>query len=210
MEDRDTFMELLDRAAAFHGHLCSGQIVGVRLAMLGLRLLGIADPYGKDRKRLVVVVEVARCAADAIMTVSGCRVGKRSFKIVDTGKVAATFLDMATGRAVRIGLADGVPESAAKSYPEMEPHEAEKKAYMELADSELFLVQDVGVPLQEEDTPGTPATRVRCAACGETVLDRREILRDGKTFCRPCAEGKTYYNYIHCSRDGEQPRDKVS
>lgn len=116
MEDKKQFMQLLDKAAAFHGHLCTGQIVGVRIAMLGLRELGISDPLGADRKKIIVFVEVARCVADAIMTVTGCRVGKRSFKIVDNEKVAATFLNMTTGRAVRVGLLANIVKTISKRF----------------------------------------------------------------------------------------------
>ncbi len=104
MEDKKDFVHLLDKAAAFHGHLCSGQIVGVRIALLGLRELGILDPLGVDQKKIIVFAEVARCFADAIMTVTGCRVGKRSFKIFDHGKAAATFFNMTSGRSIRVGL----------------------------------------------------------------------------------------------------------
>jgi formylmethanofuran dehydrogenase subunit E len=94
--------ELLVKAEAAHGHLCAGQILGVRMALLGLERLGIEDPRGADRKRLVTFVEIDRCATDAIGLVTGCRLGKRSLKFRDWGKMAATFVDLATGRGVRI------------------------------------------------------------------------------------------------------------
>jgi formylmethanofuran dehydrogenase subunit E len=193
MKDGREFKQLLDEAAAFHGHLCSGQIIGVRLAMFGLRELGISDPLGADRKKLIVFVEATRCFADAIMTVTGCRVGKRSFKIVDTGKVAATFLNMTTGQAFRIGLRTDLPEEIVRRYPGLTEKEAEKKAYMEMTDNELFSTQEVKVSLKEEDTPGTPVTRARCIVCGETILDRREVLIIDKTFCRLCGTSESYY-----------------
>jgi len=68
--------ELLVKAEAAHGHLCAGQILGVRMALLGLERLCIADPRGADRKRLVTYVEIDRCATDAIGMVTGCRLGK--------------------------------------------------------------------------------------------------------------------------------------
>ena len=76
-----------------HGHLCAGQILGVRMALCGLRQLGIDDPTGVDRKRLVTFVEIDRCATDAICVVTGCRLGKRALKFRDFGKMAATFCD---------------------------------------------------------------------------------------------------------------------
>ncbi len=88
--------DLIRQAELAHGHLCAGQILGVRLAMLGLAKLGIDDPRGKDRKRLVTFVEIDRCATDAIAVVTGCRLGKRALKFRDWGKMAATFVDLAT------------------------------------------------------------------------------------------------------------------
>ena len=97
-----TLDELLVDAEEAHGHLCAGQVLGVRLAMLGLELLGIDDPRGKDRKRLITFVEIDRCATDAVAVVTGCRLGKRALKFRDWGKVAATFVDLGSGRAVRV------------------------------------------------------------------------------------------------------------
>ncbi len=86
--------EYLVEAEQAHGHLCAGQVLGVRLAMLGIEKLGIEDPRGKDRKRLVTFVEIDRCATDAISLVTGCRLGKRALKFRDWGKMAATFVDL--------------------------------------------------------------------------------------------------------------------
>jgi formylmethanofuran dehydrogenase subunit E len=199
--NRLEFSELLDTATRFHGHLCAGQIIGVRMAMLGLRELGITDPLGKDRKKLLVFVEVSRCAADAIMIVTGCRVGKRSFKLADTGKVAASFIHMESFQGVRIIAVNDVQEKIAARYPGIEEKAAQKKAYREMSDRELFQVQEVMVQLQPEDTPGIPAQAVPCAICGETVLDRREVLQNGTTLCRPCATGTTYYTAQSAMRE---------
>jgi formylmethanofuran dehydrogenase subunit E len=75
--------DFIREAEIAHGHLCAGQILGVRLALLGLAKLGIDDPRGKDRKRLVTFVEIDRCATDAIGVVTGCRLGKRALKFRD-------------------------------------------------------------------------------------------------------------------------------
>src|SRR5919204_1322620 len=95
--------ELLREAEVAHGHLCAGQVLGVRLAMLGLQKLGIEDPHGKDRKRLVTFVEIDRCATDAVGVVTGCRLGKRALKFRDWGKMAATFVDVEAGKGDRVG-----------------------------------------------------------------------------------------------------------
>src|SRR5215475_82244 len=94
--------ELLELSKIAHGHLCAGQVLGVRMALCGLHELGINDPHGADRKRLVTFVEIDRCATDAIGVVTGCRLGKRALKFRDFGKVAATFCDLAENRAVRV------------------------------------------------------------------------------------------------------------
>src|SRR6478752_1442035 len=94
--------DLLHKAEIAHGHMCAGQILGVRMSVLGLRSLGIEDPLGADRKRLVAFVEIDRCATDAIGMVTGCRLGKRTLKFRDWGKMAATFVDLSAGTGVRI------------------------------------------------------------------------------------------------------------
>jgi len=98
----DSFDTLLERAEAAHGHMCPGQILGVRMSLLGLKTLGIDDPLGADRKRLVTFVEIDRCATDAIGMVTGCRLGKRTLKYRDWGKMAATFVDLSKDEGVRI------------------------------------------------------------------------------------------------------------
>src|SRR3954469_3470787 len=111
--------ELLKDAEIAHGHLCAGQVLGVRMAMLGLEKLGIEDPRGKDRKRLVTFVEIDRCATDAIGVVTGCRLGKRALKFRDWGKMAATFVDVEGDRAVRVAAKESSKAWAKEMYPEI-------------------------------------------------------------------------------------------
>src|SRR5438046_10440605 len=113
-----TLDEFLADAAQAHGHLCAGQVLGVRMAILGLEKLGIDDPRGKDRKRLVTFVEIDRCATDAIAVVTGCRLGKRALKFRDWGKLAATFVDVETGKAVRIAARESSKALARQMYTE--------------------------------------------------------------------------------------------
>jgi formylmethanofuran dehydrogenase subunit E len=188
-----TFDEYLEEANRAHGHICAGQILGLRLALHGLALLGIDDPAGRDRKRLVTFVEIDRCATDAVSVVTGCRMGKRALKFRDFGKVAATFVDLANGRAVRVAAKDGSRQLARERYPEIQDkNQQQMKAYRELADGELFSHEWVQVDVPPEDLPGWKGSRVTCAECGETINFRREVLRDGKTLCRSCA-GERYY-----------------
>jgi len=111
--------EYLSQAEQAHGHLCAGQVLGVRLAMLGLAKLGIDDPDGKDRKRLVTFVEIDRCATDAVAVVTGCRLGKRALKFRDWGKVAATFVDVGTNQAVRVAAKESSKTLARQMHPEL-------------------------------------------------------------------------------------------
>lgn len=200
MDTPNEFDRLLAEAVAFHGHLCAGQIIGVRLAMLGLRELGITDPKGAERKKLIVFVEIDRCATDAIMIVTGCRLGRRNMKLIDHGKMAATFIDSESMKAVRITSVDDAREKAARAYPHLDKNEAQKTAYREMADVELFTVQDVSVQLKPEDLPGRPLGHVVCSLCGETVLDLREDHLQGKAVCRRCAGKDHYYEPLAAPR----------
>src|SRR5882724_7426516 len=180
-------------AAQAHGHLCAGQILGLRLAIHGVHLLGIDDPAGKDRKRLVTYVEIDRCATDAITVVTGCRLGKRALKFRDFGKVAATFCDLASDRAVRVLARDSSKQLAREMYPEIaDKNQQQMRAYRELPEADLFDHQWVRVTIGPEDLPGYKAGRVSCEACGESISFRREVARDGRTLCRACA-GERYY-----------------
>jgi len=180
-------------AAAAHGHLCAGQILGLRMALHGVRLLGLDDPSGADRKRLVTFVEIDRCATDAIPIVTGCRLGKRALKFRDFGKVAATFCDLRDKRAVRVAARESSKDRARDLFPEIEnKNQQQMKAYRILPDDELFSVQWVRVAIGPEDLPGYKAPRVVCEQCGEGISFKRELARDGRTLCRACA-GERYY-----------------
>jgi formylmethanofuran dehydrogenase subunit E len=180
-------------AGQAHGHLCAGQILGLRMALYGLRLLGLEDPAGVDRKRLVTFVEIDRCATDAIPIVTGCRLGKRALKFRDFGKVAATFCDLGEDRAVRVAARETAKQRARELYPEIESRNRQQMlAYREMPDEELFEIQWVRVAIGPEDLPGYKAPRVLCEECGEGVSFRREVVRGGRTLCRACA-GERYY-----------------
>jgi formylmethanofuran dehydrogenase subunit E len=188
-----TLDELLVDAEEAHGHLCAGQVLGVRLAMLGLELLGIDEPRGKDRKRLITFVEIDRCATDAVAVVTGCRLGKRALKFRDYGKVAATFCDLRDERAVRLVARETSKQRAREMYPEIaSKNQQQMRAYREMSDEELFEVQWVRVAIGPEDLPGYKAPRVICAQCGEGINFKREVVHEGRTLCRACA-GERYY-----------------
>ena len=214
-----TLDELLHEAEIAHGHLCAGQILGVRMAMLGCRLLGIDDPRGPhspDRKRLVTFVEIDRCATDAIGVVTGCRLGKRALKFRDWGKMAASFIDLGRparpelglpdaiqgGRAVRIAALESSKDRAREMYPEIENKNAQQmRAYRELPDNELFSWEWVDIPLHPREMPGYKAGRIVCDECGEGINFDRHVVRDEerngtrsqRILCRACAEPESRY-----------------
>jgi formylmethanofuran dehydrogenase subunit E len=173
-------------ALAFHGgHGCPGVVLGTRLAMLGGRELGLELP---DRqKRLSVAVESGRCAADAVQAVTGCRVGRRTFHLIDHGKLAARFLDAQTGRAIRVAARSASRALAAERYPGLESHDAQLRAYLELPADALFSVAPVAWAPGEFDQPGRPKRRIECAGCGEEVIDARDVPGPDGPLCRLCA-----------------------
>jgi len=161
--------------------------------MLGLQKLGIDDPHGRDRKRLITFVEIDRCATDAVAVVTGCRLGKRALKFRDWGKVAATFVDVTNGKAIRVAAKESSKALARQLHPEIEnKNQQQMLAYREMSDEDLFATQWVRVDLPAEEFPGYKGERVVCAECGEGINFRREVRREGKVLCRSCA-GERYY-----------------
>jgi len=183
--------ELIQESTRSHGHICPGQILGVRMAMIGCREIGLDEP--KKGKELIVFVEIDRCVADAINAVTGCRLGKRTLKYHDYGKVAATFYNTKTGQAVRIVARDESRELAKQMFAHLETKkEQQMAAYRSLDEASLFKIERVAIEIPPEDMPGRPVSRVICDQCGEGVNDRREVVRDGRILCRACADGAYY------------------
>lgn len=191
-----TFDELLAASAAAHGHLCPGQVVGVRLALLGLRLQGMAvPPTLAQLKDLIVFVEMDRCAGDAVAYVTGVRLGRRSLKFADYGIMAATFVNLRTGRAYRILSTEESRDLAALYAPgETDKVRRQLLAYRRMPDSVLFRVQEVEVELREVDLPGPTRAKAACQICGQVVRDGREVRLNGRVLCRPCA-GEAYFRH---------------
>jgi len=190
-----TLDDYLVLARENHGHLCPGQVLGVRMAILGLKSIGI-DDADKFRKRLITFVEIDRCAADAVALVTGCRLGRRTLKFFDYGKVAATFLDLETLRAVRVVARDDAREKARTKFPDLgEAHRQQLEAYKVMDDADLFRVERVAVTIPPEDLPGRPRSRVTCEACGEGINDARERRGQGRILCRSC-DGESYFKRV--------------
>jgi formylmethanofuran dehydrogenase subunit E len=214
-----SFDTLLREAEVAHGHLCAGQILGVRMAMLGCERLGVEDPKGRDRKRLVTFVEIDRCATDAIGVVTGCRLGKRAIKFRDWGKMAATFVDLSQKigdedgtpvyKAVRVAALESSKQRARELYPQIEDKNAQQmKAYREMPAADLFSEEWVAVAIHPREMPGYKSARVACAVCGEGINYDREVRRGDEVLCRACAEaGSRYYRPLRENeRRSEAPR----
>ena len=190
------FDEYVAQAEQAHGHMCAGQILGLRMALYGMKLLGLEDPAGADRKRLVTFVEIDRCATDAIPVVTGCRMGKRALKFRDFGKVAATFCDLRDDRAVRVVARESARQKAREMHPEIEnKNQQQMRAYREMADELLFDIQWVRVRLGPEEFPGYKGQRAVCAECGEGINFKREVIQGGRILCKACA-GERYYEIL--------------
>ncbi len=186
--------DLLQQHELTYGNVCPGTLLALRMAVLGCALVGIEDPRGADRNKLVAWVEIDRWLADAVEAVTGARLGKRTLKFLDYGKLAATFLNRETGKAVRIVALESSRRLADLRHPEIEDkYERQMQTYREAAEEELFGVSDVEVQVRAKDLPGHPRSRMICHKCGEAVNDGREIsLPDNITLCRSCIYG-TYY-----------------
>lgn len=190
----ESFDEQLRQAEAAHGHMCAGLVLGVRLALLGLKRLGIEDPKGDDRKRLIVYVEIDRCATDAIGIVTGCLLSKRTLKFRDWGKMAATFVDLETGRAIRIVALDNTRALANQLFPQIEQEgRRQMMAYRELTDAQMFTEQWVRVAIDPQELPGARGKRVDCPRCGEGINFDRFVVVNGERLCLSCAHPELRY-----------------
>lgn len=184
MFDKNYYLKKLDQATAYHGHLCSGQAIGVKMALYAIELLDLG--VKEDYKNLKIYVETDRCIADSIMSVTGCKAGKRRFVFLDYGKTACSFINMDTGEGYRIYRKSCI-------YPP----EGEDIAqfFADLKNEELFSVKKIEIEIRAEDRPGKPIGATSCDLCGEEIIDRKELVKDGKTMCKNCA-GKSYYRVL--------------
>ncbi len=199
----EEFETLLAGSAKAHGHLCPGQVVGVRMAMLGCRLIGLDNPQRIDQlKKLIVFVEMDRCTADAVAYVTGVKLGRRSLKFTDYGIMAATFLNLETNEAYRIISTEESRNLASQYAPEIEkkiPQQIE--AYKRMPDKVLFRVQKVRIPCMENEMPGPTKKKTTCVQCGQVVRDGKEVMKEGKPYCRPCASGAYFEDPVDVDID---------
>jgi len=193
----DDFEILLKGSAAAHGHLCPGQVVGVRMAMEGCRLIGLDNPRELPQiKKLIVYVEMDRCATDAISFVTGVRLGRRSLRFVDNGIMAASFVNLETGKAFRICSTEESRDLAQKYAPEItDSAQQQLEAYKRMDLDDLFTIEEVIIDVPACDMPGPTRFKSVCAKCGQVVRDKREVMKNNEILCRPCALG-TYYQPV--------------
>ena len=191
-----SFDALLASSAAAHGHLCPGQVVGVRMALLGCRLIKFKTPCEPEElKKLIIYVEMDRCTADAVAHTTGVKLGRRSLKFKDYGIMAATFLDMETQRAYRVLSREEARDLTAAYAPEISPRVKQQiEAYKRMPDKVLFSVQKVDVTISDLDLPGPTRRKVVCSKCGQVVRDGRERLVNGRVMCRICAKEAYFKN----------------
>ena len=172
-----SYDEAMNRALSYHGHICSGQVLGVRMVRHGLRLLHLEND---DLRDIMIFVESDRCVLDAVYAAAGMTMGRRRVKLKSHGKTAMSIVKMDTGLGLRLWV----------KTPDFPPEDADCRAWWdERADEDIFGVQAVRINIPPEEMPGRPKRIETCASCGLTVLDNHHVERDGKTLCRDCAEG---------------------
>lgn len=193
----EKFQVLLDESVKKHGHLCAGQVIGVRMAMLGCSLVGIEAPKDPQfRKKMIVYVEIDRCATDAIASVTGCQLGKRTLKFKDFGINAATFVNLDTHLAYRI-VSTETSRDYANQYAskELSTREQQIVGYQNMPDSLLFNIHQVQISLPETDMPGPPRRHTICERCGQMIRDGKEVQSHYGAICRPCSD-ESYFTVV--------------
>lgn len=186
---------LLEQAAARHSHLCPRQVLGARIGLAGAAALGLALP--RRDKRLLVISETDGCFADGVEVATGCTVGHRTLRVEDYGKVAATFVDVATEQAVRVAPRLDVRQRACACVPDEPRHYfAQLRGYQLMPDEELLTVEPVQLLRPVGEIVSRPGVRVNCVVCGEEIINEREVIVAGQPFCVTCARGGYYASAI--------------
>jgi formylmethanofuran dehydrogenase subunit E len=186
-----TLTELLDQSSALHHHLCPRQVLGVRMGLLAGELLELELP--QPSKRLLTIVETDGCFADGVSVATNCWTGRRTLRVEDYGKVAATFVDTKDGHAWRI-----IPHPEARIVaPAFAPAarnrwEAMLQGYQTMPAEKLLLAAPVILRTPVENLVSRAGVRAICAECGEEIINEREVAVTGRTLCRGCAHGGYY------------------
>jgi formylmethanofuran dehydrogenase subunit E len=186
-----SLQHVLEQSAARHSHLCPRQVLGARIGLAGAAALNFDVP--RTDKRLLIIIETDGCFADGVEAATGCTIGHRTLRVEDYGKIAATFVDVKTGQAVRVAPRLDVRERAYTCVSEEPRHYfAQLKAYQMLPDHELLSIQPVQLSIPIEAIVSRAGVRVNCEICGEEIINEREVEHAGMRLCRSCA-GQGYY-----------------
>lgn len=182
---------LLSASSALHSHLCPRQVLGVRMGLAGAQALGLDVPR-KD-KRLLVIAETDGCFLDGLAVSAGVAPGRRTLRIEDYGKIAATFIDVKTGEAVRFApRADVRTTALAYASGEQRHYYAQLKGYQAMPDEALFARSPVALSRPVAELISRPGGRTNCTACGEEIINEREVIVDGQPYCISCGRGGYY------------------
>lgn len=193
MKVDDRVFELCQQTAARHSHLCPRQVLGVRIGLAGAEALGIEGPNRK--KKLLVFVETDGCFVDGVEVATGCSIGHRTLRVVDYGKIAATFVDIYTEKAVRVTPALDVRERARIYAPEeRRGYFAQLRAYQIMPAEDLLTIQAIRLETPVQRIISRPGVRVNCDFCGEEIINEREIHQGDLSLCLACA-GQAYYKH---------------
>jgi formylmethanofuran dehydrogenase subunit E len=186
-----TLDQLLEKTSALHNHLCPRQVLGVRMGMLAAELLELDLPQTK--KRLYTFLETDGCFADGVAVATGCWLGHRTMRLIDFGKVAATFVDTQSGQAYRIGVHPEARLFARETEPDARSRwHGQLAAYQYLPSDQLLIWQTVQLNFSMDTLVSRPGVRVNCARCGEEIVNEREQIVNGEPICRACF-GEAYY-----------------
>jgi formylmethanofuran dehydrogenase subunit E len=164
------------------------------MGLLAGDILGLDLP--QTNKRLLTIIETDGCGADGVAVATNCWVGRRTLRIEDYGKMAATFIDTQTGRSVRIAPKPEARHQAATYAPETRQHwQAQLLGYQRIPAELLFTIQEVSLTTSLEAILSKPGRRVVCRKCGEEIMNEREIIVGRRKYCRACA-GEAYYQAL--------------
>lgn len=181
----------LEQALTLHNHLCPRQILGIRAGLYAAELLALELP--QTDKRLYTFIETDGCFADGVAVATGCWLGHRTMRLMDYGKVAATFVDTQTERAIRIWPHPKARQQAICCIPNAQSRwHAQLEAYQIMPISELLCATEVHLNVSMQALISRPGVREKCAICGEEILNERETIVNGQTLCRSCADGGYY------------------
>jgi len=191
----DKLEKLLQESAQLHKTLCPRQVLGARMGMYAGTLLNLDLP--QTDKRLLTIVETDGCFTSGLSAATGCWVGRRTLRVDDFGKVAATFVDTKTGKSIRLTPKPGIRDLAVEYAPyEQSRWHSQLEGYQLIPAELLFSSQLVELTTPIEDIISRPGVRAICMICGEEIMNQREVLQEGQVLCRSCA-GDSYYYAVH-------------